>query len=128
MIRFTRRSKTSAWSAINVRRVPELIAEGRMMPMGLEAWENRHLSKKYGYTYSGPDRRLGESEEMQFRANEPAWKFLLTQPPSYVKAASIWVMNAKRPETRAKRLETLINDSAERRRLEGATRYVKKVR
>jgi len=126
MIRFTRRSKSSTWSAVNLKRVPELIAEGRMMPMGLQAWENRHHSKNYGYTYDGPDRSLGEAEELQFRAIETAWEFFQKQAPSYRKAASFWVMNAKQPETRKKRLETLINDSAEQRKLERATRYAKK--
>jgi len=35
MIRFTPRKPTSTWSAVNIKRVPELIAEGRMQPAGL---------------------------------------------------------------------------------------------
>ncbi len=37
-IRFTPRKPRSTWSAVNIRRVPELIAEGRMRPAGLAAW------------------------------------------------------------------------------------------
>jgi uncharacterized protein YdeI (YjbR/CyaY-like superfamily) len=39
--RFTPRKRTSSWSAVNLKRVEALIAEGRMMPPGLTAWEQR---------------------------------------------------------------------------------------
>src|SRR6478752_5730803 len=39
MIRFTPRRKTSTWSKVNAKRMPELIAAGRVKPAGLAAWE-----------------------------------------------------------------------------------------
>jgi uncharacterized protein YdeI (YjbR/CyaY-like superfamily) len=53
----------------------------------------------------------------QFRANEKAWAFFQAQPPGYRRTAIHWVASAKRPETRAKRLATLIEDSANERRI-----------
>src|SRR6476659_11407504 len=41
MIRFTPRRKTSTWSNVNAKRMPELIEAGRVKPMGLAAWEAR---------------------------------------------------------------------------------------
>ena len=48
----------------------------------------------------------------EFRANERAWEFFQAQPPSYRKPALWWVVSAKREETRARRLQTLIEASA----------------
>src|SRR6185436_15946036 len=40
-IRFTPRRAGSVWSAINVKRIGELVAEGRMQPAGLAVFEAR---------------------------------------------------------------------------------------
>ena len=40
-VRFTPRRRGSRWSAVNVRRAKELVAERRMRPAGLEAFEAR---------------------------------------------------------------------------------------
>lgn len=41
-IRFTPRRKTSNWSAINIAKVADLTAAGRMHPAGLRAFEERN--------------------------------------------------------------------------------------
>jgi len=53
-----------------------------------------------------------------------AWDFLQAQAPSYRKAALWWVGNAKRAETRERRLATLIEDSAAGRRVAHLQRQV----
>ena len=55
--------------------------------------------------------------EAKFKSNGAAWDFFGKQPPSYRQTAIYWVMNAKRDETRSKRLARLIEASAARRRL-----------
>lgn len=48
--RFTPRTARSNWSTVNVKRVGELTAEGRMRPSGLRAFEARgHASTQYSY-------------------------------------------------------------------------------
>src|SRR4051812_47904520 len=44
-IRFTPRRPSSAWSAINIRRMDELIQLGRAHPAGLAAYRRRTASK-----------------------------------------------------------------------------------
>ena len=61
--------------------------------------------------------RLSAEAEAQFRANPAAWSFFESQPPGYRKTVVWWVMSAKREATRARRLETLIEDSAAGRRV-----------
>ncbi len=50
-------------------------------------------------------------------ANEAAWSWFSAQATSYRRTVTYWVMSAKRAETRARRLQTLIEDSAAGRRI-----------
>ncbi|MBA3379181.1 MAG: YdeI/OmpD-associated family protein, partial [Chloroflexia bacterium] len=52
-----------------------------------------------------------------FAAHETAWTWFQSQPPGYQRQATWWVISAKRPETRDRRLLQLIDDSANGRRL-----------
>ena len=113
MQRVTPRRKGSNWSAINLKRVPELVAEGRMQPAGLAAYEARDPAKCSVYSFDRPDvPALAPAEEKRFRAKKKAWAFWELQPPGYRRTALHWVTSAKRAETRARRLETLMDDSA----------------
>jgi uncharacterized protein YdeI (YjbR/CyaY-like superfamily) len=115
-IRFTPRTKTSTWSAVNVARVEELRRDGRMRPAGLAAFERRSEAKTAIYSYEQRgDAKLTEEQERAFRANRAAWEFFQHQPPWYRRTATYWVVSAKKEETRAKRLATLIDDSAHAR-------------
>src|SRR5688500_8295880 len=49
--RFTPRRKTSNWSAINIARIGELTAAGRMHPAGLHAFETRDRRNDGVYSY-----------------------------------------------------------------------------
>ena len=55
---------------------------------------------------------LDEAFEARFRASADAWEWFQVQPPSYRRQAAHWVMSAKKPETRERRLAMLIADSA----------------
>jgi len=116
-IRFTPRKKTSTWSAINIARVAELTKLGRMQPAGLRAFEHRRESKSGIYSYENETRILRAEDEKKLRANKKAWEFFNAQPPGYRRVAVYWATSAKKEETRARRLATLIEDSANGRRL-----------
>jgi uncharacterized protein YdeI (YjbR/CyaY-like superfamily) len=112
-IRFSPRQPRSTWSAVNVKRVGELIEEGRMTPAGLAAFEARTGDRTGIYSYE--QRRhaaLDDEQERRFRALPAAWEYFQGRPPSYRRAAIHWITSAKRPETRERRLATLIEDSA----------------
>jgi len=113
MIRFTPRQARSTWSAVNLRRVPELIAAGRMRGPGIAAWERRTEARSAIYAYEQRDEpELAPAEQAAIDGNEAAAVFWAKQPPGYRKSATYWVISAKRPETRARRLAQLIEDSA----------------
>lgn len=55
---------------------------------------------------------LDPAYERRLRSNWKAAAFFDSRPPSYRKAVIWWVMNAKKEETRQRRLATLIEHSA----------------
>jgi uncharacterized protein YdeI (YjbR/CyaY-like superfamily) len=107
-IRFTPRKPKSIWSKVNIRRVRELMAAGRMKAAGLAAFERRQKGPA-PYSFESAPRTLDRASEKLLRANRRAQTFFETQPPSYRRLVSFWVMSAKRAETRARRLRTLID-------------------
>lgn len=110
--RITPRKPISTWSAINIARAKELIRLGRMHPAGLEAFERRSDERSAIYSYEqSRAARLDPKAERLFRANRKAWAFFQRQAPSYQRAATWWVISARRDETRQSRLATLIRDS-----------------
>jgi uncharacterized protein YdeI (YjbR/CyaY-like superfamily) len=117
-IRFTPRKRGSTWSAVNLRRAKELIAQSRMNPAGLAAFEGRD-PKKSGL-YSFEQRKTIELDAAllaRFKRNPAAWRFFASQPPGYQRTAIFYVMSAKKEETRARRLDVVIAESAAGRRI-----------
>lgn len=117
-IRFTPRRQGSIWSAVNIARAAELARAGRMRAAGLKAFEARLEAKSAVYAYEQRTTAAfdGQSEK-QFRAAASAWRFFQAQPAGYRRVVTWWVISAKRPETRQRRLATLIADSAAGRRI-----------
>jgi uncharacterized protein YdeI (YjbR/CyaY-like superfamily) len=112
MNRFTPRKPRSNWSAVNVNRVRELTAMGLMHPAGMAAFEARDPARSGRYSYEQRHQvTLDPGYERKLMANRRAWTFFTSQPPSYRTAAVWWVMDAKREDTRARRLDVLIEHS-----------------
>ena len=125
-IRFTPRKPSSIWSAINVKRVAELTKLGLMRPAGRKAFEARKGDKTGIYAYEQrKNPKLPPAFEKQFRANKKAWAYFQAQPPWYQRTASYRVISAKQEETRQKRLDQLIKDSAAGRPIKELTRSPK---
>jgi uncharacterized protein YdeI (YjbR/CyaY-like superfamily) len=120
--RFTPRKATSNWSAINIAKVAKLRAEGRMHPAGEAAFARRRDDKTAIYSYEQrKNPQLEPHEQAQLEADAAAWAYFSSKPPSYRRPAIWWVISAKRPETRARRLATLIADSAAGRTIKPLT-------
>lgn len=117
-IRFTPRRKGSIWSKVNLERFAALKAEGLMTAAGEHA-----LAQSTGprgvYAYEKPLAAFEAEQEAALRDNAAAWADWKKRPPSYRKVVLNWVTTAKRPETRAKRLATLIKCSAKGEKIPG---------
>ncbi len=112
-IRFTPRKPKSNWSAVNISKVAELTKLGKMQAAGIEAFKNLDESKSKIYSFEQKNIQLDKGFEQQFKANQKAWDFFLTLPPSAKKPSIHWVMSAKRADTKQRRLNLLIQCSEE---------------
>ena len=111
-IRFTPRRARSNWSEANVRRVAELAAAGRMTAAGMKQFEARREPEPGTYTYETRPPDLPQPYANIFGRNESAWRFYTAQRASYRRSMTWWVVSARREETRLRRLDALIAESA----------------
>ena len=126
-IRFTPRKPRSVWSAINLKRATDLSSKGLMHPAGIAAFEKRDGNRSEIYSYEQRNRaKLPPAHEKKFRTHSAAWKFFHSQPPGYQRICSWWVINAKKEETRLRRLAALIEHSAHQRKLPALARPPRK--
>ena len=121
-MKFHHRKPHSIWSAVNIKRIGELAAEGLVHPYGQKIFDERDLSKQGSYSHEQATLELPPEYEQQFRANVKAWDFFQSRAPSYKKPAIWWVISAKQEATRLKRLATLLEDSAAGRKIAPLTR------
>jgi len=117
-VRFTPRRKGSVWSEANITKMAELEERGLLHPAGRRAFEARRADRVgvYSYEQAAPSEfDAGQTARMQ--AEPAAWEWFQAQSPSYRRAATHWVLSAKRADTRERRLAQLIADSAAGRRV-----------
>ncbi|HMV66807.1 MAG TPA: YdeI/OmpD-associated family protein, partial [Myxococcota bacterium] len=115
-IRFTPRRASSHWSRVNVDRVAALLAEGRMRPTGIAAFEARREDRTARASYERDEEaRLEPHEQAALEADAAAWAWLQAQAPWLRRSSLHWVVSAKRAETRARGLLALIERAREGR-------------
>lgn len=117
-IRFTPRKRDSIWSMVNVAKMDKLRAAGKMTPAGEAAFAHRKEAKSGIYSHERPDMPvLSEDELARLRQDAAAWAYFESVPPGYRKTVLHWITSAKKEETRAGRLEKLIQACAAGTRL-----------
>lgn len=109
--RWTPRKPGSMWSTVNIAHVERLVAEGRMQPAGLAAYEKRKPERSGIYAYENPQ-ALTHEQRTRLLSDRAAAAFWEQATPSYRRVAENWVVTAKREETRESRLLRLIADCA----------------
>jgi uncharacterized protein YdeI (YjbR/CyaY-like superfamily) len=117
-IRFTPRKTKSYWSKVNTKRAKELIKLGLMQPSGLKVFEARDQATTKRYSFERENATLPRVLTKQFKSNLQAWAFFQSQPPYYKRVSTWWIISAKQETTRLRRLQTLIDTSADHRRLD----------
>ena len=116
-VRFTPRRTGSYWSRVNTARAQALVAQKRMTPAGLAAFEARDRSKTRKYSFERETASFDAAQVRAFKANRQAWAFFEQQPPGYRRVATFWVVSARLDATRARRLAALIRDCEKCRRI-----------
>jgi len=106
--RYTPRRRTSNWSAINIAKVAELTAAGRMQPAGLRAFEERDRRKDATYSYERPMLELDPSYVSRLEGDASAAARWHAETKTFRRQAGDWVMSAKRTATQERRFGELL--------------------
>jgi|688.fasta_scaffold130487_2 uncharacterized protein YdeI (YjbR/CyaY-like superfamily) len=109
-IRFTPRKANSIWSNVNIKKVEALIQSGMMEAAGMSAYGLRKAEKSGIYSFEKEAVSLAPELEKEFKRHVKAYQHFHQKSPSYRKQMIHLIMDAKREETRWKRLEKLIMD------------------
>ncbi len=109
MQRFTPRRRTSIWSKVNREKVLTLIEEGRMQPAGLEAINRAKINGQWDSAYDAVSAaQIPDDLAARLRKSAKAKKFFETLSSQNRYAILFRLQTAKKPETRAKRLEKFV--------------------
>ena len=107
--RFTPRTSTSNWSMINRQKAEGFIAEGRMRPSGLRAIEVAKANGRWDKAYEG-QREMAVPDDFAkaLKKNPKARKFFDTLNSTNRYTVLYRIHDAKKPDTRARRIESFI--------------------
>jgi uncharacterized protein YdeI (YjbR/CyaY-like superfamily) len=107
--RFTPRRQRSRWSRINRQTAERLIAEGSMRPAGLTEVERARADGRWDAAYEG-QRSITVPEDLQRELDaRPQARAFFEQLSSQNRYAILYrLQDAKRPETRARRLAKFV--------------------
>lgn len=116
--RFSPRKAKSKWTPLNIQRARKMIEAGKMTRAGLVSFEQR-LEYDEDFLQARAKKRPGLPAEMEeaIRRNNNAWKNFNQLAPGYRKQYVSWLVAAKRPETRQRRLQEAIRLLAANRKL-----------
>jgi uncharacterized protein YdeI (YjbR/CyaY-like superfamily) len=107
--RFTPRRVRSPWSRRNVDHVGRLVADGRMHPAGLAEVERAKADGRWEAAYAGPATIDVPADLTSALAAEPAAQAMFEVLTSQNRYAVLYrLTGAKRPQTRARRLEQFV--------------------
>lgn len=116
--RFTHRKPGSNWSQINRQRALQLIEAGLMQPSGLEEVENAKANGRWDAAYESQSAATVPPDFAQaLAANPPAQEFFATLTGARRYSFLYRIQDAKRPETRARRIAKFVALLAERKTL-----------
>jgi len=116
---FAPRKWRSPWAASNKARVARLTAEGRMRPAGLAAVEQAKTNGYWEILDSSERLEVPDDLETALAHHPPAADNFAAFPPSARKQMLAWVALARRPETRASRIDKITAAAEQNERARG---------
>ncbi len=107
--KFVPRRARSIWSKVNRERAERLIAAGRMQPAGLNEVERAKQDGRWDAAYDSPSRAtVPDDLQAALERNPQARTFFATLDSRNRYAILFRIQTAKKPETRAKRIEQFV--------------------
>lgn len=111
MIKYSRRNeKTSKWSKNTLRYAKSLIKQGRMSPHGLTMYKIGLKKKPHDYGIP-PNPKMPLELKEALNKNKKAKYNFNSIPPSSRRMFYRWILKAKTPETKNKRIKQIINNA-----------------
>jgi len=102
--KFTPRRQGSVWSKSNIERVERLRSQGKMTWWGLKAFDERTGKVSTLERFNAGQVAVPDGFEAALRRNGRAWANFQKMAPSHRKRYFLWVSEAKKPETKKKRI------------------------
>jgi uncharacterized protein YdeI (YjbR/CyaY-like superfamily) len=116
--RFTPRRKRSKWSQINREKAERLIAEGRMRPPGLREVERAKADGRWEASYPSPSTiQVPDDLKRELERDPAAREFFESLDKNNRYAILYRLHDAKRPETRERRLRQFVEMLKDGRKL-----------
>ncbi|GII57254.1 hypothetical protein Pth03_56430 [Planotetraspora thailandica] len=116
--RFTPRRPRSKWSQRNRDHVDRLISEGRMTPAGLREVEQARADGRWDAAYEGQAAMTVPDDLLRALELDPiAEEFFSTLDRANVFAIVYRIQDAKKPETRARRIDTIVAMLGDRKKI-----------
>lgn len=105
---FTKRKPNSVWSAINKEKLQKLIAEGKITKAGLDSIETAKQNGSWAALDDVDALIIPADLERALQTRPHAKDHFLNWSKSDKKYVLYWVLQARRPETRQKRIAEIV--------------------
>lgn len=105
---FAKRNSKSNWSKVNKEKIERLLNQGLITPAGLEMIKEAKETGTWDALNDIENLVVPEDLQKAFDLNPVAFKFWEAFPPSTKRGILEWIFNAKREETRAKRVKETV--------------------
>ncbi len=116
--KFTPRNDKSKWSELNRRRAGKMIKEGKMTEAGLAKFRKAGKPDAKAAAMRAPGKKLAVPPDLKeaLAANQKAQENFDNFAPGYRKLYIRWILAAKRPETRTKRIKQTVKWSSQNKK------------
>lgn len=106
---FCKRKPNSVWSKINKGKVERLMNEGLMTPAGHKSIETAKQNNSWTILDDVEELIIPKDLEKEFKTKHGSKAFFVSLSKSVKKAILQWLVLAKRPETRQKRIFEIVD-------------------
>ncbi|MGV3601543.1 MAG: YdeI/OmpD-associated family protein [Dyadobacter fermentans] len=113
---FTKRNPKSKWSIVNKERADRMIAAGLMRPEGQAMIDLAKETGAWDALETAGNALIPDDLQQAFDANPTAFENFEKFAPSSKRLILEWILNAKRPETREKRIAQSVEMAARNER------------
>ena len=110
---FSKRKPKSTWSRINKEKIQKLIDEGLMRKAGLERIEAAKQNGSWSVLDGVEELEIPKDLGKAFRKHKGSRQYFMGLSKSVKKMMLHWIIMAKKPETREKRIEEIANLSGQ---------------